>query len=203
MSRAEKFHPGSGPQNGHSPREDGIPPAALYNLNVDPEHLRGPVKRPSIPPELYSLDNVVSLFSRQQDNDTERRGRAQKKAKNPSNPLRGPEDDFWPFTQNSRRRGVVVEPTTTPREVRVVWERPKINLAELAKKRWIDGWSVEQLGNESGYKRTSIKAFLGRPRRREIETLDLGPERKAIMDAIKAECKIITKRRESHAIAKN
>ena len=67
----------------------------------------------------------------------------------------------------------MAEPTTTPREVKVMWERPKINLAELAKKHWIDGWSVEQLGNKWGYKHTSIKAYLRRLRQGEIESIEL------------------------------
>ena len=71
-------------------------------------------------------------------------------------------------------------------------ERPKINLAELAKKRWIDGWSVQQLGDEWGYKRTSIKAYLRRLRNGEIEAIELGTERTAIMEAIKSEREKIT-----------
>ena len=57
-----------------------------------------------------------------------------------------------------------------------MWERPKINLAELAKKHWIDRWSVEQLGNKWGYKRTSIKSYLRRLRQGEIESIELEPE---------------------------
>ena len=57
-----------------------------------------------------------------------------------------------------------------------MWERPKINLAELAKKHWIDGWSVEQLENKWGYKRTSVKSYLRRLRQGEIESIELEPE---------------------------
>ena len=82
----------------------------------------------------------------------------------------------------------MVEQYTTPQEIRVMWERPKINLAELAKKRWIDGWSVKELGNEWGYKRTSIKAYLRRLRRGEIESISLEPEhREAIIKAARNE----------------
>ena len=63
-----------------------------------------------------------------------------------------------------------------------MWERPKINLAELPKKHWIDGWSVEQLGDKWGHKRTSINAYLRRLRRGEIESMELEPEyREAII----------------------
>ena len=63
-----------------------------------------------------------------------------------------------------------------------MWERPKINLAELAKKHWIDGWSVEQLGDKWGHKRTSINTYLRRLRRGEIESMELEPEyREAII----------------------
>ena len=82
----------------------------------------------------------------------------------------------------------MAEPTTTPREVQIMWERPKINLAELAKKHWIDGWSVEQLGNKWGYKRTSINAYLRRLRGGEIESIELEPEyREAIIKEAQSE----------------
>ena len=87
----------------------------------------------------------------------------------------------------------MVEQYTTPQEIRVMWERPKINLAELAKKRWIDGWSVKQLGDEWGYKRTSIKAYLRNLRNGEIGNLDLNEtERKDIIEAIEVEREKIT-----------
>ena len=55
-------------------------------------------------------------------------------------------------------------------------------IAELAKKHWIDGWSVQQLGDKWGYKRTSINAYLRRLRRGEIESIELELEyREAII----------------------
>ena len=82
----------------------------------------------------------------------------------------------------------MAEPTTTPREVKVMWERPKINLAELAKKHWIDGWSVEQLGNKWGYKHTSIKAYLRRLRQGKIESIKLEAKyRQAIIKEAQSE----------------
>ena len=75
-----------------------------------------------------------------------------------------------------------------------MWERPKINLAELAKRHWIDGWSVKQLGNEWGRKRTTIKAYLRKLRNGPIETLDLSrAERKTIIDNMAVEREKISK----------
>ena len=62
------------------------------------------------------------------------------------------------------RDAKVVEPLlTTPREVRVQWERPKINLAELAKKRR-EGLTVQELGQYFGRGRTTIKGYLKKVR---------------------------------------
>ena len=70
------------------------------------------------------------------------------------------------------------------------WERPKINLAELAKKRWIEGWPIEKLAKEFDYKQTTIRVALRRLRNGEIDSINLGPQyRKAIMEAVKIERK--------------
>ena len=54
----------------------------------------------------------------------------------------------------------VVEPVlTTFQEVGIRWERPKINLAELAKKRR-EGLTVEKLCQVFGLGRTAIKGHL-------------------------------------------
>ena len=102
-------------------------------------------------------------------------------------------EDHYDRPKKRSRKDIVVEPTTTPKEVKIMWERPKINLAELAKKHWIDGWSVEQLGDKWGYKRTSINAYLRRLRRGEIESIELEPEyREAIIKEARSEQEKIT-----------
>ena len=66
--------------------------------------------------------------------------------------------------QNGGRDAKVVEPLLTIiREVRVQWERPQINLAELAQKRQ-EGLTVEELGQYFGRGRTTIKGHLRRLR---------------------------------------
>ena len=168
----------------HHGQEGGYYLQLFYNLNPQDSGASSG-RRPPIPSELYSFENIISLFDHPKYLDKTRYLKAQKKA---PQALRRQEDTFWPSSVNGGRRDIVAELTTTPREVKIMWERPKINLAELAKKHWIDGWSVEQLGDKWGYKRTSINAYLRRLRRGEIESIELEPGyREAIIKEARSE----------------
>ena len=82
---------------------------------------------------------------------------------------------------------------TIAHEIRVQWERSKINLVELAKKRWIEGWPIEKLAQEFDYKKMTIQAALRRLKNGEINSIDLGPQqRKAIIKAIETKHKKTT-----------
>ena len=63
--------------------------------------------------------------------------------------------------KNGGRYSTVAElPLAVVHEVNIRWERAKINLAELAKKRWQDGLSIDQLQEIFGYRKTAIKTHL-------------------------------------------
>ncbi|MCY4643415.1 MAG: hypothetical protein OXB88_02255 [Bacteriovoracales bacterium] len=96
------------------------------------------------------------------------------------------------YKMNGWRGGRMVEPLTISREVKVRWEKAQINLVELAKRRWVDGCSFEQLAHEVQRSVITVKGYLRRLRNGEIEAINLGPERKVIMEAIEIEREEIT-----------
>ena len=58
-------------------------------------------------------------------------------------------------------------------------ERQAIDLTELAKRRWIDKWTIEKLAKHFGFGRTRIKNFLGQIRETpDLVELDSGSRRR-------------------------
>ena len=51
----------------------------------------------------------------------------------------------------------MVEPSTVVREHAAMWARPEINLSELARLRFVEGWSIPRLQAYFGAGRTKIK----------------------------------------------
>jgi len=47
------------------------------------------------------------------------------------------------------------------REYVILWKRQQIDLAELAKRRWVENWTIERLALEYRICRTSVKRYLG------------------------------------------
>jgi len=65
------------------------------------------------------------------------------------------------------------------------WERPKLDLAELAKNRWIKKWSIPKISTEMGFSPVSVQKALRKLREGEITKLTLKPEElKAIMPSL-------------------
>jgi hypothetical protein len=56
----------------------------------------------------------------------------------------------------------VVEPqgATVCKEYAISWRRQEFNLAELAKLRWVDNWTMDQLTRHFGIGSTAIKERL-------------------------------------------
>ena len=54
---------------------------------------------------------------------------------------------------------------------KVQWRRSKVNLMELAKRRWIDKWSIKRLSKQFDRKPDTIKMYLGRLRSGGIKKL--------------------------------
>lgn len=59
---------------------------------------------------------------------------------------------------------------TISRWYEIQWRKQEIDLTELAKRRWIDKWSIERLADHFGFGTTRIKVYLNRIR----ENPDLG-----------------------------
>ena len=82
----------------HHGGEAGSTLQLFYNLNPQGSGA-SPKRRPSIPSELYSFENVTLLFDHPKRLGGSRRDEAEKKA---LKALRGQEDVFWPLIDNGR-----------------------------------------------------------------------------------------------------
>jgi len=44
----------------------------------------------------------------------------------------------------------------------IVWKKDNIDLSLLARRRWVDRWSMDKISSELGYGRTAVVRHLGR-----------------------------------------
>ena len=57
------------------------------------------------------------------------------------------------------RRSILDEPLCWVEEYPIVWREPRLNLAELAKLRWIEGWDRKRLANHFGRTEEAIQNY--------------------------------------------
>lgn len=69
----------------------------------------------------------------------------------------------------------LVELYATGVEYGIQWKRPKINLVELAKLRWIEKWSVSRLGKHFERSPETIQMHICQLRAGGLGKLDLEP----------------------------
>ncbi len=70
--------------------------------------------------------------------------------------------------KDSARRSIVEEPLSWVEEYPIQWREPRVDLAELAKLRWIEGFSTQELMKR--YERTqyAIENYYQNLRRKEF-----------------------------------
>lgn len=53
------------------------------------------------------------------------------------------------------------EPLTSKVIIKALWKKEQIDLAELARLRWVEKWRYERLADHFGVGRTTVRRFLG------------------------------------------
>lgn len=71
------------------------------------------------------------------------------------------------------RGAKVEEPLAWAEEYPIQWREPRIDLAELAKLRWIEGFSRQELAEKYGKTPTAIQNYFQVLRRKNFNTLGL------------------------------
>ena len=84
------------------------------------------------------------------------------------------------------RRPIVEEPLAWAEEYPIQWREPRLNLAELAKLRWIEGLSTQDLAKHFDKTLYAIENYYQTARRANLEIEGLSAEdRKQILWALK------------------
>ena len=75
------------------------------------------------------------------------------------------------LNHNGARRNKVEEPLTTGTLYPIQWRELRVNLAELAKLRFIDGWSRKQLAEYYGRTEDAIQNYFQKIKKKGITPL--------------------------------
>lgn len=84
------------------------------------------------------------------------------------------------------RGPIVEEPLTWVEAYPIQWREPRVDLAELAKLRWIEGWSRKDLAKKCGRTESAVQNYFQILRRLDFRVAGLSKtERKSIVWASK------------------
>lgn len=83
------------------------------------------------------------------------------------------------FRTIGARQAKVEEPLAWAEEYPIQWREPRVDLAELAKLRWIEGLSRQELAKRYGKTTIAIQNYFQELRRRDFEIFGLSIEERA------------------------